>query len=324
MAHAIRIHQPGGPEVLSFEEVSLEAPGPGQALIRQTAVGLNYIDIYHRTGVYPLPMPSGLGLEAAGIVIAVGDGVSVVKPGDRVAYAGGPIGAYATERLMPAASLLVLPEGVDDETAAAAMLQGMTVEYLLGRTYPVKAGDTILFHAAAGGVGLIAGQWAKAIGVRAIGTVSTKAKAELALANGYAEVIVTAEEKVSTRLRELTNGRGVPVVYDSIGKDTFFDSLDCLSPRGYMVSFGNASGPVPPIEPGILGAKGSLFLTRPSLMAYTATRAELEACANNLFAMLASGAVKVPVRQRFALRDAAKSHQAIESRVTVGSTILIP
>ncbi len=324
MSQAIRIHKTGGPEVLSFDEVQLDAPGPGQALVRQTAIGLNYIDVYHRTGLYPLPLPSGIGLEAAGQVVAVGDGVTLVRPGDRVAYAGGPIGAYATERLMPAASLLVLPDGVSDETAAASMLQGMTVEYLLTRTYPVKAGDTILFHAAAGGVGLIAGQWAKALGVRAIGTVSTEAKAELALAHGYAYVIITGKEKVSTRVRELTDGRGVPVVYDSIGKDTFFDSLDCLALRGYMVSFGNSSGPVPSIEPGILGAKGSLFLTRPSLMAYTSTRAELEGSAGKLFAMLASGAVKVPVRQRFALKDAELAHRAIESRATVGSTLLMP
>jgi NADPH2:quinone reductase len=324
MAKAIRIHATGGPEVLSHEDVEPGHPGPGQARIKQTAIGLNYIDIYHRTGLYPAPLPTGLGLEAAGIVLEVGPGVTEVKPGDRVAYAGGPLGSYATERVMPVAPLVVLRDDVDDQTAAASMLQGMTVEYLLNRTYPVKAGDTILIHAAAGGVGLIAGQWAKAIGARAIGTVSSDAKADLARANGYAEVIVTTREKISTRVRELTDGKGVPVVYDSVGKDTFFDSLDCLSPRGYMVSFGNASGPVPAIEPAILGAKGSLFLTRPSLMAYTSTRAELTACANALFAMLASGKVKVPVRQSFALKDVADAHRALESRATVGSTILLP
>ncbi len=324
MTYAVRIHAPGGPEVMKFEEVTLPAPGPGQVLLRHTAIGLNYIDVYHRTGIYPVPLPATLGVEGAGVIEAIGPDVHDLAVGDHVAYALGGLGAYSTARIISAAALVKLPAGLADETAAAAMLQGMTVEYLLHRTYAVKPGDTILFHAAAGGVGLIAGQWARALGVRAIGTVSTDAKAELALANGYSDVIVTSRETVSTRLRALTGGKGVPVVYDSIGKDTFMDSLDCLSPRGLMVSFGNASGQVPAFEPAILGAKGSLFLTRPSLAAYTASRDELLECAGRLFAVLADGTVKVPIRQRFALKDTADAHRALEARATVGSTILIP
>lgn len=324
MTHAIRIHQTGGPEVMSWEEVSVGAPGPGEARVKHAAVGLNFIDTYHRTGLYPLSLPSGLGLEGAGTVEAVGEGVTSLKPGDRVAYAGGPLGAYAEERLIPADRLLKLPDSIDFRTGAAMMLQGLTAAYLLRRTYPVKAGDTILVHAAAGGVGLIACQWAKALGATVIGTVSTEAKADLARAHGCDHPILYTRENFAQRVREITGGEGVPVVYDGIGKDTWVGSLDSLRPLGMMVSFGNASGPVGLIDPLVLSQKGSLFFTRPTLMHYIAKRADLEALAGELFAMVSSGQVKIEVNQTFALKDAAAAHIALEGRQTTGSTVLLP
>ena len=324
MTHAIRFHQTGGPEVLRWEEVSVGDPGPGEARIRHAAVGLNFIDIYHRTGLYPLPLPSGIGLEGAGTVEAVGPGVSGLRPGDRVAYAGGPLGAYSEARLIPADRLLKLPDNLDYATGAAMMLQGLTAAYLLRRTYPVKAGDTVLIHAAAGGVGLIACQWAKALGATVIGTVSTEAKAALAQAHGCDHPIVYTRENFAQRVREITGGAGVAVVYDSIGKDTFAASLDCLRPLGLMVSFGNASGAVPPVDLLQLTQKGSLFLTRPTIAHYTAQRADLEALAAELFRVVADGRVKIEVHQTFALKDAAAAQAALESRKTTGSTVLVP
>lgn len=324
MAKAIRIHKAGGPEVLSWEDVAVDKPGQGQILIRHGAVGLNYIDVYHRTGLYPLTYPSGIGMEGAGTVEAVGPDVTGLKPGDRVAYASAPLGAYAETRLMPADKVVRLPDTISDRDAAAMMLQGMTVEYLVRRTYPVKRGDTVLIHAAAGGIGLIFCQWAKHIGATVIGTVGSDEKAKLAKAHGCDHAIVYTREDFAKRVKEITNGAGVPVVYDSIGKDTFEASLDCLRPRGLMVSFGNASGPVPPFSPAILGAKGSLYLTRPSLGAYTASRADLEESAGALFGVVTSGAVKIPINQTYALKDAAQAHRDLEARKTTGSTILLP
>ena len=323
-AKAIRIAANGGPEVMEYVEVEVGQPGPGEALVRQHAVGLNFIDVYYRTGLYPQPLPAGLGSEAAGVVEAVGEGVSHVQPGDRVAYAGGPNGAYAALRTMPAQLLVKLPDSVSFETAAAMMLQGLTVQYLFRSTYPLVSGQTILFHAAAGGVGLIACQWARALGVQLIGTVGSKEKGELALAHGAAHVIDYNREDIVARVREITHGAGVPVVYDSVGKDTFFRSLDCLKPRGLMVSFGNSSGAVEPFSPGELARRGSLYLTRPTLGAYTATRTELEAMAADLFGMVESGKLKIDVHQRFALADAAEAHRALEGRRTTGSTVLLP
>ena len=320
---AIRFEQVGGPEVLQFVDVELPAPGRGIARVKHTAVGVNFIDTYHRTGLYKLPLPSGLGSEAAGIVEAVGEGVSNVKPGDRVAYAGA-MGAYAEANNVPADRLVKIPAGVSDETAAAAMLKGMTAQYLLKRTYPVKRGETILFHAAAGGVGLIAGQWAKHLGATVIGTVGSDEKVALAKENGSAHVLNTRKEDWVKRVREITGGVGVPVVYDSIGKDTFMGSLDCLQVRGMMVSFGNASGAVPPFEAGILSANGPLYLTRPTLMSYTRNAKELQETADDLFAVIASGAVKIAIHQRFKLSEARKAHEALHSRNTTGATILIP
>jgi len=320
---AIRFEQVGGPEVLQFVDVELPAPGRGIARVKHTAVGVNFIDTYHRTGLYKLPLPSGLGSEAAGVVEAVGEGVSNVKPGDRVAYAGA-MGAYAEANNVPADRLVKIPAGVSDETAAAAMLKGMTAQYLLKRTYPVKRGETILFHAAAGGVGLIAGQWAKHLGATVIGTVGSDEKVALAKENGSAHVLNTRKEDWVKRVREITGGVGVPVVYDSIGKDTFMGSLDCLQVRGMMVSFGNASGAVPPFEAGILSAKGSLYLTRPTLMSYTRNAKELQETADDLFAVIASGAVKIAIHQRFKLSEARKAHEALHSRNTTGATILVP
>jgi NADPH2:quinone reductase len=322
--HAIRIHQTGGPEVLSWEEVPLGTPAAGEVRIRHEAVGLNFIDIYHRSGLYPLPLPSGIGLEGAGIVEAVGEEVSQVAVGDRVAYAGGPVGAYAESRIMPAAPLLRLPASIGSDTAAAMMLQGMTAAYLLRRTYPVKAGDTILVHAAAGGVGLLLCQWAKALGATVIGTVSTVAKAALAQAHGCDHTIFYNRENVAERVRELTGGKGVPVVYDSVGKDTFAGSLDSLAMRGLLVSFGNASGPIGPIDPLLLTQKGSLFFTRPTLFNYTATREELESLAAELFAVVLAGQVRIEINQRYPLREAAAAHTALAGRQTSGSTILLP
>ncbi len=324
MTHAIRIHQTGGPDVLRWEEVELPAPAPGEATVRHHAVGLNFIDTYHRSGLYPLPLPAGLGLEGAGVIEAVGEGVSEVKVGDRVAYAGGPVGAYAEARNIPAHRLLKLPDSITFETAAAMMLQGLTAAYLLRRTYRVQAGDSVLIHAAAGGVGLIACQWAKALGATVIGTVGSAAKGELARAHGCDHVINYSSENFTQRVREITGGEGVPVVYDGVGKDTFMGSLDCLRPQGMMVSYGNASGPVPPVDLLLLSQKGSLFITRPTLMSYTAKREDLLALGAELFAVVASGQVKVEVNQRYALKDAAQAQRDLEARKTTGSTILLP
>lgn len=324
MAKAIQFSRTGGPEVLEYVDVAVGEPGPGQARVRHHAIGINFIDVYFRTGLYPLELPSGLGQEAAGVVEAVGEGVTHVQAGDRVAYAARPNGSYSEVRVMPADILVRLPDAIDFETAAAMMLQGMTVQYLLTRTYPVKAGDTILFHAAAGGVGLIACQWARALGVNLIGTVGSNEKAQLALAHGAAHVINYKTENFVERVREITAGAMVPVVFDSIGKDTFTGSLDCLAPRGTMVSFGNASGPVPPFALTELVSRGSLYITRPTLVSYTATRAELEATAQDLFDMVTSGAVHINIGQRFPLAQAADAHRALEARSTTGSTILLP
>ena len=322
---AIRFHKTGGADELRYDEVDVGAPNPGEALIRQTAVGVNFIDIYHRTGLYPVPsLPSGIGMEAAGVVEAVGAQVSDVAVGDRVAYAGAPLGAYAERRLIPAPCLVRLPASVSDETAAAMMLKGMTAQYLLQRTYKVKRGDTILFHAAAGGVGLIACQWAKHLGAIVIGTAGSDEKAELARAHGCDHVIIYTREKVSARVREITKGAGVPVVYDSVGAATFDDSLDCLAPFGLMVSFGNASGPVPPFNLATLSMKGSLYITRPTLMTYTAKREDLVATANELFDVVGAGAVKIEIRQRYRLSEAARAHSHLESRQTTGSIVLLP
>lgn len=324
MPHAIRIHQTGGPEVLCWEAVDLPAPAPGEATVRHHAVGLNYIDTYHRTGLYPLPLPSGIGLEGAGVVEAVGEGVTEVKVGDRVAYAGGPIGAYAEVRNIPAHRLLILPDSIGFDTGAAMMLQGLTAAYLLRKTYRVQPGDAVLIHAAAGGVGLIACQWAKALGATVIGTVGSPAKAELAKAHGCDHVINYATENFTQRVRDITGGKGVAVVYDGVGKDTFTGSLDSLRPMGMMVSYGNASGPVPPVDLILLSQKGSLFITRPTLMTYTAKRADLLELGRELFDRVASGQLRIEVNQRYALRDAAQAHRDLEARKTTGSTILLP
>ena len=324
MTHAIRIHAHGGPEVMRWDDVPTPEPGPAEALVHHTAVGLNYIDVYFRTGLYKIPtLPAILGMEAAGTVRAVGADVQDVKVGDRVAYAAGPIGAYATDRVISADRLVKLPDGIDDQTAAAMMLQGLTAHYLLRRTYPVKAGDTVLVHAAAGGVGLILCQWAKHLGTTVIGVVSTEAKAELARAHGAAHVIL-GHDRLAAEVKRITGGAMVPVVYDSVGKDTFGASLDCLAPLGLMVTYGNSSGPVPPVDLGVLSAKGSLFLTRPTLATYTASRHDLVAGAEDLFDAVQSGAVKIRVNQTFALKDAAAAHTALEARQTTGSTVLIP
>lgn len=325
MSKAIRIHEYGGPAVLRWEEVEVGDPGPGQLRVRHTAVGLNYIDVYHRTGLYPLPsLPWTLGMEGAGQVEAVGEGVTEFKVGDRVAYASPPVGAYAEARLMAADRVVALPDTIDDQTAAAMMLQGMTVQYLLRRTYRVQPGDAILLHAAAGGVGLIASQWARQLGALVIGTVGTDEKAEVARAHGCHHVIVYSRENFVERVREITDGQGVAAVYDSVGKETFTGSLDCLRPLGMMVSFGNASGPVSSFDPGILAAKGSLFLTRPTLMTYTAKREDLVATAAELFEVVAQGAVKIEVRQTYPLAETAQAHRDLEARKTTGSTVLLP
>ena len=324
MTHAIRFHQTGGPEVLRWEKVSLGGTAFGEARVRHEAVGLNFIDVYHRSGLYPAPLPSGIGLEGAGVVTEVGEGVTDLKVGDRVAYAGGPLGAYAEERTMPADRLVKLPDGIDFKTAAAMMLQGMTAQYLLRRTYRVQPGDTILIHAAAGGVGLIVCQWAKALGANVIGTVSSDEKAVLARAHGCDHPIIYTRENFTQRVREITGGEGVPVVYDSIGKDTFIGSLDCLRPLGMMVTFGNASGPVPPLDLLELSRRGSLFITRPSLFSYTARRSDLLATAQELFDMVLSGKVRIEVNQTFPLAEAARAHIDLVERKTTGSTVLLP
>jgi NADPH2:quinone reductase len=324
MAKAIVFARTGGPEVLEYTDVEVGAPGPGEARVRQHAIGVNFIDVYFRNGLYPQQLPSGLGQEGAGVVEAVGEGVTHVNVGDRVAYAGRPNGAYSEVRTMPADILLRLPDEIGFETAAAMMLQGLTVQYLLKSTYKVKAGETILFHAAAGGVGLIACQWARALGVNLIGTVGSKEKAELAKSHGAAHVINYNTENVVERVLEITNGAKVPVVYDSVGKDTFIRSLDCLQPRGLMVSFGNSSGAVPPFSLTELASRGSLFITRPTLAGYAAKRADLEAMAADLFQIVASGKVKINIGQRYQLADAAQAHKDLEARKTTGSSILLP
>ena len=323
MVMAIRIHETGGPEVLRWEAVEVGRPGPGEARVRHTAVGLNFIDVYHRSGLYALPLPAVPGSEAAGVVEEIGPGVTEVKAGDRVAYAG-VVGAYSQVRLVRADRLVPLPDDIKDGPAAAMMLKGMTAQYLLRRTCPVQRGDIVLIHAAAGGVGLIACQWAKHLGATVIGTVSTDEKAALARGHGCDHPIVTSRESFVSRVKEITGGRGVRVVYDSVGKDTFDGSLDCLQPMGMMVSYGNSSGPVAPISPLVLSAKGSLFLTRPTLMAYTARREDLLATAAELFEMVRSGAVRVEIRRTYPLAEAAQAHRDLEARRTTGSSLLLP
>jgi len=323
MPHAIRFHKTGGPEVLVWEEVQLGKPGPGEARIRHTAVGLNFVDIYNRSGLYPAQLPSGLGGEAAGVVDEVGPGVTDLKPGDRVAYGSAPLGAYAEERLIPADRLIKLPDGIDDKTAAAMMLKGLTVQYLIRQTYRIKAGDTILLHAAAGGVGLILGQWAKHLGATVIGTVSNDEKAKLAKAHGCAHTIVYTREDFVKRVEEITEGKKVPVVYDSVGKDTLMASLDSLQPRGVLVSNGTSSGLVV-IDSRVLAAKGSLWVTRPAMMHYIQPRAHMLDMAKELFELVRAGKIVGEPKQTFALEDAAEAHRALESRSTSGATVLIP
>ena len=324
MPHAIQIHETGGPEVMRYEEAAVGDPGPGDARIRQAAVGLNYIDVYFRMGLYPSPaLPFSPGMEGAGEVVALGEGVDDLAVGDRVAYAG-VLGAYREERIIAADRLVRVPDSVGDVAAASMMLQGMTVQYLLKSSYPVKSGDAILVHAAAGGVGLIACQWAKHLGATVIGTVGSDEKAGLARAHGCDHPIVYTRENVVERVREVTGGAGVPVVYDAVGKDTFADSLDCLRPAGTMVSFGQSSGSIPPFDVGVLGAKGSLYLQRPTLMSYTARREDLLAMAADLFDVVGSGAVKILTNQTYPLSEAAEAHRALEGRRTTGSTVLLP
>lgn len=321
---AIRMSKNGDPEVMELVDVELGEPGPGEALVRHHAIGINYIDVYFRTGLYQQPLPAGIGMEGAGIVEKVGPGVTHVKPGDRVAYAGRPNGAYSEARVMPADILVILPDALSFEQGAAMMLQGLTVQYLLNDTYKVKKGDYVLFHAAAGGVGLIACQWLKAIGAIMIGTVGSAEKAELAKAHGCEHTILYREEDFTKRVREITGGKGVSVVYDSIGKDTFLKSLDCLAPRGMMVTFGNSSGPVPLVDTSLLAGKGSLKLTRPTLMTYVLDRSLLEPMAADLFQMVMSGKVKLEINQRYKLADVQQAHRDLEGRKTTGSSILIP
>jgi NADPH2:quinone reductase len=325
MTKAIRIHAPGGPKALKWEEVEVGDPGPGEVRLRQTAVGLNYIDVYQRTGLYPLPsLPTAIGLEGAGVVTAVGRRVTGLKAGDRVAYAGGPPGAYAEERVMPADRLVKVPDGIDDQTAAAMMLQGLTVQYLIRRTYRVKKGDVVLFHAAAGGVGSIACQWLRHLGARVVGTVGSDDKARLAKRLGCTWPVNYRKADFVAKARKVTGGEGVAVAYDSVGKDTYMGSMDSVRPLGTVVLFGNASGPVGPIDPLLLAQKGSLFLTRPTLFNYTAERADLVKAARELFHVVTSGAVKIRIGQAYALRDAARAHRDLEARKTTGSTILLP
>ncbi|MBB4264513.1 quinone oxidoreductase family protein [Roseospira visakhapatnamensis] len=325
MSHAIRFHKTGGPEVLSWDPAPDGDPGPGEVRVRHRAVGLNFIDTYHRSGLYPVAaLPSGLGLEAAGVIEAVGAGVQGFAAGDRVAYGTGPLGAYRETRVMATDTLVTLPDTIDDTTAAAMMLQGLTAQYLIRRLFPVQPGMTVLVHAAAGGVGLIACQWLRHIGATVIGTVGSSEKAELARAHGCDHPILYRDEDFVARVREITGGRGVPVVYDGVGQDVFEGSLDCLARRGTMVTFGNASGPVPPVSPLTLSDKGSLVLTRPKLMDWVATRDELVAAAEDLFSVVSSGAVRVAVHQTYALRDAAQAHRDLEGRKTTGSTVLLP
>ncbi|MBW6496454.1 MAG: quinone oxidoreductase [Burkholderiaceae bacterium] len=322
MTKAIRIEQTGGPEVMKLVDIDLPAPDPQEVQVRHHAIGLNYIDVYFRTGLYPMPLPAGIGLEGAGVISAVGSEINHLRPGDRVAYAGRPPGSYSQARNMPTDSLVKLPNTIDFDSGAAMMLKGLTAEYLLHRTFPVREGQTILWHAAAGGVGLIATQWAKALGVTVIGTVGSEEKAKLARAHGCDHVIMYRKENVVERVREITGGAMVPVVYDSVGKDTFQTSLDCLAPFGTMISFGNASGAVPPVP--LTALRGSLFLTRPSLMSHTENRATLEEMAARLFKIVGSGKVKIRIDQRYPLAEAVQAHIDLESRKTTGSTLLIP
>jgi NADPH2:quinone reductase len=324
LAQAIRFHATGGPEQLVFDTVDVPPPAAGEARVRHAAIGVNYIDTYHRGGLYPLPLPSGVGTEAAGVVTDVGSGVTDVRVGDRVAYCTSGVGAYSTERNVPVDKLVKLPDAIDDKTAASIMLKGLTVQYLFRQTHRLAAGETILFHAAAGGVGLIACQWARALGVTMIGTVGSDEKAALARDNGCAHTIVYTRENFVERVKAITGGKGVPVVYDSIGKDTFPASLDCLSPRGLFVSFGNSSGPVAAFNLGMLAQKGSLYATRPTLFSYATTATQLRAMAAELFDLVTAGKIRVEARQTFALRDAAAAHRALESRATTGATVLIP
>jgi NADPH:quinone reductase len=324
MTNAIRFQENGGPEVLQWESVAVGDPGPGEARVRHTAIGLNYIDTYQRSGLYKVALPSGLGSEGAGVVEAVGPGVTDVKPGDRVAYSGGPLGAYAEARVMPAERLVVLPEGVSDRVAATMMLKGLTVQYLFRQTYVLQPGETILFHAAAGGVGSIACQWAKALGVTMIGTVSSDEKAAIAKANGCTHTINYTRENFVERVKDITGGKGVRVVYDAVGKDTYPGSLDCLSPRGLFVSFGNASGPITNFDILLLSQKGSLYATRPTLVTYASPRSNLLKMAEEMFGLLQSGKIKNDARQTYALKDAAQAHRDLEARKTTGSTLLLP
>jgi len=324
MTKAVRFHKTGGPEVLQVDDVQVGEPGDGQARVKHTAIGLNFIDTYHRSGLYPLPLPSGIGLEAAGVVEAVGNGVTHVKPGDRVGYAGGPPGAYSEVRLIPADRLVNVPAGISDKEVAAMMLKGLTVQYLIRRVYRVERGETVLFHAAAGGVGLIACQWLKALGATVIGTVGSDEKARIAKAHGCDHTIVYTRENFVERVKQITGGRKVPVVFDSVGKDTFMGSLDCLQPRGLLAMFGNGSGPVAAFDLNLLAAKGSLYVTRPSLMVYTARREDLEAGAKELFDMVKSAKVKIEVNQTYALKEASQAHRDLEARKTTGSTVLLP
>jgi NADPH:quinone reductase len=324
MPYAIRVHAVGGPDAMVYEEVAVGNPGPGEARVRHTAIGVNFIDTYHRSGLYAQPLPTGIGSEGAGVVEAVGSGVDWVQPGDRVAYSGGAPGAYANERVMSADRLVKLPDGIDDRTAATLMLKGLTVQYLFRQVFPLKGGETILFHAAAGGVGLIACQWARALGATMIGTCGSDEKAALAKSSGCAHTIVYTRENFVERVKAITGGKGVPVVYDAVGKDTFPASLDCLQPRGLFVSFGNSSGPVPPFNLILLAHKGSLFATRPTLVTFTSTRASITAMADELFGLVLAGKIKSEPRQTFALKDAAEAHRALESRGTTGATVLLP
>ncbi|HEX9463057.1 MAG TPA: quinone oxidoreductase [Alphaproteobacteria bacterium] len=324
MTKAIRIHKTGGPEVMQWEDVEVPAPGPGQARIRHTAVGVNYVDTYYRSGLYPQQLPAIIGGEGAGVVEAVGPGVSDVKVSDRVAYGNAPVGSYAEARIIPADRLVKLPDGITDQQAASMMLKGLTTQYLIRSVYRVKSGDTILCHAAAGGVGLILGQWAKHLGATVIGTAGDADKAKLAKAHGYDHVILYRDQNFVEEVKKITKGAGVPVVYDGVGKDTFMGSLDCLQPRGIMASFGSASGPVPPVNLGILAQKGSLFVTRPTLGTFVAKREDLVANSNELFDVVKKGAVKIEINQTYPLKDAAKAHRDLESRKTTGSTVLIP
>jgi NADPH2:quinone reductase len=324
MPHAIRIHAHGGPEVLLWESLAASVPGPGEVLIRQTAVGLNFIDVYERTGLYPGTLPMGLGREGAGVVEAVGPGVRGVAVGERVAYASSQAGAYAQERVLPADRLVKIPDGVSDRLAAAAMLKGLTAQFLLRRTYRVRKGTAVVVHAAAGGVGLIAAQWARHLGALVIGVVGSDAKAAVALQHGCHHALVLGRDDMAARVRELTGGLGAHVVYDSVGKDTFVASLDSLRPLGMMVTYGNASGPVPPLAPLELAKRGSLFLTRPTLFHYVARRADLDRAARELFGVIGSGVVRIEIGQTYALQDAAQAHRDLEARRTIGSTVLIP